>query len=141
MSDSVAAIVAGEEPMTSSEELILPRPKKKQRMTSYLSVSKLLDIFPDEAPGTLARLAESHESLPSEIVQLVPNITAVQLAQYGDLVEEDRTAATSESQGLDSSAMLKAIREQAARHVSLKVVKFIDDKPCVIFDVNVIFRE
>ena len=141
MSNSVADVVAGEELESSPGEPILPRPKKKQRTTSYFSVSKLLDIFPDEAPGTLAILAESHESLSSEIVQLVPNITAVQLAQYGDLVEEDRTAATSESQGLDSSAMLKAIREQAARHVSLKVVKFIDDKPCVIFDVNVIFRE
>ena len=54
-------------------------------------------------------LAESHESLPSEIVQLMPHISAVQLAEYGELVKK----------ALDSSAMLEAIREQAARHVSL----------------------
>ena len=119
MSDSVADIVAVEEQETSSDQLIFPRPKKKPRVASYLSISELLDIFPDEAPGTLAMLAESHESLPSEIVQLLPHITAVQLAQYGDLVEMARTAVNSEAQGLDSSAMLEAIREQAARHVSL----------------------
>ena len=113
MSDSVADIVAVEEQETSSEEPILPRPMKKQRTSRFLSISKLIDIFPDEAPGTLAMLAESHESPPSEIVQKVPHITAIQLAQYGELAEEART------QALDSSAMLEAIREQAARHVSL----------------------
>ena len=73
-------------------------------------------------------LAESHESLPSEIVQLMPHISAVQLAEYGELVKKARTAVNPGLQGLDSSAMLEAIREQAARHVSLiellsKVVK------------------
>ena len=92
MSDSLVDIVAVEEQGSSSEELILPRPKKKPRVASYLSISELLNIFPDEAPGTLAMLAESHESLPSEIVQLMPHISAVQLAEYGELVKKARTA-------------------------------------------------
>ena len=40
MSDSVADIVALEEQESSSEELILPRPKKKPRVASYLSISE-----------------------------------------------------------------------------------------------------
>ena len=81
MSGNVAGMVAGEELETSSEEPILPRPMKKQRTSRFSSISKLIDIFPDEAPGILAMLAESHESLPSEIVQLMPHISAVQLAE------------------------------------------------------------
>ena len=119
MSDNVAGMVVGEELESSSEEPILPRPMKKQRTSRFLSVSKLLDIFPDEAPGTLAMLAEAHESPPSEIVQKVPRITAIQLAQYGELAEKARTAVNSGAQVLDSRAMLEAIREKAARHVSL----------------------
>ena len=77
MSDTASDIVAVEEQETSSEEPILPRPKEKPRVASYPSISELLDIVSDEAPGTLAMLAESHESLPSEIVQLMPHISAV----------------------------------------------------------------
>ena len=118
MSSNVADIVAGEEQESSSEELILPRPRKRPRVANFLSISELLTIFPDEEPGTLATPAEAHESLPSEIVQLMPHISAVQLAEYGELVKKTRTAANPGPQGLESSAMLEAIREQAARHVS-----------------------
>ena len=62
MSSNVADIVAGEEQESSSEELILPRPRKRPRVANYLSISELLTIFPDEEPGTLATLAEAHES-------------------------------------------------------------------------------
>ena len=80
MSSNVADIVAGEEQESSSEELILPRPRKRPRVANFLSISELLTIFPDEEPGTLATLAESRESLLSEIVQLLmPHISAVQL--------------------------------------------------------------
>ena len=63
-------------------------------------------------------LAEAHESLPSEIIELVPHISAVQLAEYGELVEKSRAAVNPGPQELDSSAILEAIRDQAARHVS-----------------------
>ena len=118
MSSNVADIVAGEEQESSSEGLILPRPRKRPRVANYLSISELLSIFPDEEPGTLATLVEAHESFPSEIVQLMPHISAVQLAEYGELVKKARTAANPGPQGLESSAMLEVIREQAARHVS-----------------------
>ena len=118
MSDNVAEIGAADNTETSSDEPILQRPRKKPRLTSCLSISELLAIFPDETPGTLAMLAEAHESLPSEIIKLVPHISAVQLAEYGDLVEKSRAAVNPGLQALDSSAILEAIRDQAARHVS-----------------------
>ena len=118
MSDSVAEIGAAVDAETSTEEPILPRPRKKPRVASFLSISDLLAIFPDETPGTLATLAEAHESLPSEIIELVPHISAVQHAEYGKLVKKSRAAVNPGPQGLDSSAILEAIREQAARHVS-----------------------
>ena len=88
----MSEVVADEQIVTSSDELIVPRPRKKPRISHYLSVADLLDIFPEEAPGTLAMLAEAHESLPSEILELVPHITAVQLAEYGELVKKSQAA-------------------------------------------------
>ena len=75
----MSEVVAAEQQYVSSseEELIIPRPRKKARTASYLFVAELMDIFPEETPGTLAMLLEAHESLPSEILDLVPHITSV----------------------------------------------------------------
>ena len=106
--------------MSSSEdELIVPRPRKKARTASYLSVAELIDIFPDEAPGTLALLSEAHDSLPSEILEIVPHITSVQLAEYGALVKKYQAARDFKPKVLDSTEILKAIEREAARHVYL----------------------
>lgn len=110
--------VAVENNLTSLDEFIVPRPPKKYRVIQYLSISDLLDVFPEETLGTLAVLAEAHESLPSEIIRLVPHITAVQLAEYGELVKKSRAAVDSQPQGLGSIDILEEIRKQAATHVS-----------------------
>ena len=115
----MSEVVADEQIVTSSDELIVPRPRKNPRISHYLSVADLLDIFPEEAPGTLAMLAEAHESLPSEILELVPHITAVQLAEYGELVKKSQAARGSKPQVLDSTEILKAIQRGAARHMFL----------------------
>ena len=115
----MSEVVAAEQKYVSSseEELTIPRPRKKARTASYLSVAELMDIFPEETPGTLAMLSEAHESLPSEILDLVPHITSVQLADYGELVKKHQAARDFKPKVLDSTELLKAIEKEAARHV------------------------
>ena len=112
-------VVAAEQKVISSsdEELIVPPPRKKARTASYLSVADLIDIFPEETPGTLALLSEAHESLPSEILDIVPHITSVPLAEYGVLVKKYQAARDFKPKVLDSTEILKAIEREAARHV------------------------
>ena len=91
--------------------------EKRRGPQVFLSVAELMDIFPEESPGTLATLSEAYESLPSEILGLVPHITSVQLAEYGELVKEHQAARDFKPKVLDSSEILKAIEREAARHV------------------------
>ena len=98
--------VAVENNLTSLDEFIVPRPRKKSRVSHYLSIADLLEVFPEETPGTLAMLAEAHESPPSDIIRLVPHISAVQLNEYGGLAEKLRSAVNPQPQGLGFSDRL-----------------------------------
>ena len=80
-------------------------------------MAKLMDIFPEETPGTLATLSEAHESLPSEILDLVPHIMSVQLAEFGELVKKHQTACNFKPKVPDFTEILKAIEKEANRHV------------------------
>ena len=52
-------------------------------------------------------LSEAHESLPSEILDLVPHITSVQLADYGELVKKYQAARDFKPKALDSTEILR----------------------------------
>ena len=111
MADNESVVDMIDDGASSSSDSPILSPRKRSRKC-YLEIADLRVIFPEATPTTLCALAEAYDERPSRILQIMPNITSQQLADYGLLVK----ASPSKQANLDeigSSKLLEAMRKTA----------------------------
>ena len=111
MADNESVIDVIDDGAKSSSDSPILRPRKRSRKC-YLEIADLRVIFPEATPTTLCALAEAYGERPSRILQIMPNITSQQLADYGLLCK----ASPNKQDNLDeigSSNLLEAMRKTA----------------------------
>ena len=109
MADNQSVVDMLEDDASSSADSPILRPRKRSR-NGYLEIADLRVIFPEATPTTLCALAEAYEAPPSRILQIIPNITSQQLADYGLLVKARPSQHLEE---IGSSKLLEAMRKTA----------------------------
>ena len=61
---------------------------KKRRKSSYVDFGKVYEIFPGMDTKVLGKLSELDDIIPSKVIELVPEASAVQITAFMKLAED-----------------------------------------------------
>ena len=113
---------------SSSDRLIIPLRRRKGR--AFLQVSEVRKLFPDVSPDILCRLCEETFAAPSELLDLIPDITTEQIAEFYNIPIQRRRIADSAPDPV--GPMLKRLKKiHDSRQVSVRHL--------FAFNVNILY--